>query len=117
MITSEMESIIHYRHSPDEVAELSGAIGPMMNSIRRVSTPWQRMAMKRILAGEFFRAREAINMRNMLIRAVKHSRATLHEIFPLMQAEALSDAQALEDAVKAYWAHFEYLREEVLPTH
>src|SRR5262245_49192108 len=81
MILETMDAVVHYRHTPEEVVDLEMAAIPMMESIRRVSTSWQRTSMKRILGCEFFRAREASSVRNMLIRAVKHSRATLHEIF------------------------------------
>jgi hypothetical protein len=112
-----MESVIHYRHSAEEVVELELAVIPLMDSVKRVST-WQcRASLKRILGCEFFRAREAVAVRNMLLRAVKHARATMHEIFPLMQQEVLIQAQALEDATKRYWVNFDRLREETLPTH
>jgi len=117
MIATNMESVIHYRHSPDEVAELEAAIGPMMRSIRVVATGYNRTSLKKILGCEFFRAREAGAVRNMLLRAVKYSRATLHEIFPLMQQDVLIQAQDLEDATQRYWRNFQRLREETLPTH
>lgn len=117
MIISEMESVIHFRHSPEEVSRLNEAIGPMMSSIRVVARGYDRLSLKRILGGEFFRAHEAASVRNMLLRAVKHSRATLNEYFPLMQQDVLTNAQALEDAVAVYWLQFQYLREEILPTH
>jgi hypothetical protein len=117
MVASIMESVIHYRHSVEEIADLEYAVIPMMDSIKRVSTWQARLSLKRILGCEFFRAREASTVRNMLLRAVKHARATLHEIFPLMQQEVLIQAQALEDATKRYWVNFERLREETIPTH
>ena len=117
MVTQQMESVLHYRHAPEEVVALELATVPMMDSIRRVSTPSQRSSMKRILGCEFFRAREASSVRLMLLRAVKHARATLHEIFPMMQQEVLSQSQDLEDAANRYWRNFQRLREETLPIH
>jgi hypothetical protein len=112
-----MESVVHYRHSPEEVVDLEMATVPMADSIKRVST-WQcRMSMKRILGCEFFRAREASTVRNMLLRAVKFSRAHLDEYFPLMRQDTLMQAQDLEDATNRYWVNFQRLREETLPTH
>src|SRR5262249_1293508 len=116
-VLQQMDAVVHYRHAPEEVVELELAAIPLMESIKRVSTGWQRTAMKRILGCEFFRAREATNMRNMMIRAVTHSRPTLDEFFPTMRQDTLIQAQALEDAIKAYWVSFQRLREETLPTH
>jgi ABC-type molybdate transport system ATPase subunit len=117
MVASNMESIIHYRHSLDEVAELAEACGPMMGSIKVVATGYNRQSLKRIVGCEFFRAREASAVKSMLLRAVKHARATLHEIFPLMQQDVLIKAQNLEDAANRYWANFQRLRQETLPVH
>jgi len=117
MIAATMESVIHYRHSPEEVAELEACIGPMLGSIRVVATGYNRASLKKILGCEFFRAREANAVKSMLLRAVKHSRATLHEIFPMMQQDVLIQAQDLEDATTRYWRNFQRLREETLPTH
>jgi hypothetical protein len=117
MVVEKMDAVIHYRHAPEEIVDLELAIAPLMDSIRRVATKYQRASLKRILGCEFFRAREAATMRNMLIRAVKYSRASLNEYFPLMQQDVLLQAQALEDAVNAYWTNFRYLREEILPVH
>jgi hypothetical protein len=117
MITTEMESVIHYRHVPEEVARLDRAIVPLMGSVRAVASSWDRNSLKRILSCEFFRAREAAAVKSMLLRAVKHCRASLGEYFPSMQRDVLIQAQALEDATKQYWAKFQRLREESLPIH
>ena len=117
MVISTMDAVIHYRHSPEEIIDLEIATIPMMDSIKRVSTGYARQSLKRILGCEFFRAREATNVRNMLIRAVKHSRATLDEFFPMMRQDTLVQAQELEDATNRYWVNFTRLREETLPTH
>jgi hypothetical protein len=117
MITATMESVIHYRHSPEEIIDLEMATIPLMDSIKRVST-WQcRASMKRIVGCEFFRAREATALRNMLLRAVKFCRGHLDELFPLMRQDTLVQAQALEDATNQYWHRFQRLREETLPIH
>lgn len=117
MVLQTMDAVIHYRHAPEEVIDLELATIPMADSIKRVSTWQARTSLKRILGCEFFRAREATTVRNMLIRATKQSRATLNEFFPMMQHDVLLQSQALEDATKRYWANFQRLREESLPTH
>lgn len=117
MITHQMDAIIHYRHAPEEVIGLEMATVPMMDSIKRVSTWQTRASLRRIVNCEFFRAREATTVRNMLLRAVKHSRANLHEIFPMMQQDVLIQAQNLEDTTKRYWVNFQRLREESIPLH
>jgi hypothetical protein len=117
MITTTMDSIIHYRHSPDEVAELAAAIEPMLTHIKAVGGYHARAAMKAILSGEFFRAKDAANVKSMLLRAVKHARAHLHEVFPVFQQEVLVQAQALEDAAVRYSRRFQMLRDETLPVH
>jgi hypothetical protein len=117
MLAQKMESVIHFKHAPEEIIDLELAIPPLADSIRRVST-WQcRSSMKRILNGEFFRAPEANTVKNMLLRAVKFSRAHLDEYFPSMRAEVLEQSQILEDACQRYWRNFERLRQETLPTH
>jgi len=117
MVLAQMDAVVHFRHAPEEVIDLELATVPMMDSIKRVSTWQTRASMKRILGCEFFRVHEARTVKNMLLRAVKYSRANLHEIFPLMQEDVLIQAQALEDAIKRYWIKFERLREEILPSH
>lgn len=117
MDTKEMNAVVHYRHCPEEVAELAGAIVPLNESIRRVSNHYQRQILKAILMGDFFRYQDAAQVKGMLLRAVKHSRATLGEFFPMLQAQALMDAQALEDATNRYWRKFATLREETIPVH
>ena len=117
MITTLMESVIHYRHVPEEVAELDRAVVPLMGSVRAVASTWDRTSLRHILGCQFFRAREAGAVKSMLLRAVKHARANLHEVFPLMQRDVLIQAQRLEDATRHYWANFQRLREESLPIH
>jgi hypothetical protein len=117
MRDSAIHAHIHFQHSSNEVAALDLAIIPMADSIRAVSTQSQRARMRGIIAGEYFRAMHARAMISMLLRAVKHARANLGEVFPTMRAFVLSDAQALEDAVTNYRATFEALKERTLPTH
>jgi hypothetical protein len=116
MRESDIHAHIHFQHAQNEVAGLNEAIIPMADSIRAVSTQGQRAKMRAILAGEYFRAMHARAMISMLLRAVKHARANLGEVFPTMRAFVLSDAQALEDAVTNYRATFEALKERTLPT-
>jgi hypothetical protein len=117
MISTNMESIIHYRHEPDEMADLALAVEPMMTHIKAVGSYQDRGALKAILGGEFFRAGTVSRVKSMLIRAVKHARANLHEVFPIMQQEVLLQAQALEDATVRYGRRFATLRDETLPVH
>ena len=117
MIAQKMDAVIHFKHSCEEVIDLELAIAPLADSIRRVSS-WQcRSSMKKILNGEFFRYKEALSVRDMLLRSVKHSRQTLHEIFPLMQPEVLLQAQTLEDVTRRYWNTFLRLKEETSVRH
>jgi hypothetical protein len=117
MRESDIHAIIHFQHSPNEVAGLNEAIIPMMDNIRAVASEHERTAMRRILAGNYFRAMHARAMTNMLGRAVKHARANLSEYFPPMRAGVLEHVQALEDAVTNYRVTFEALKEHTLPTH
>jgi hypothetical protein len=117
MLTKTMDAVIHFRHSREEIAELEGAIGPMLDQIKRVSTYQDRGALKAMLAGEFFRLKDAVRVRAMLLRSCKHARATLHEYFPMMQSTVVAQAEALEDATARYWRTFERLRQEELPIH
>jgi hypothetical protein len=117
MRESDIHAHILFQHSSNEVAGLNEAIAPMMDNVRAVSTQAQRAKMRAILAGEYFRAMHARAMISMLLRAVKHARAHLGEIFPTMRDFVLTDAQALEDAVTNYRVTFEALKERTLPTH
>jgi hypothetical protein len=117
MDTKEMDTVVHYRFSPDEIAELAQAIVPMADHIKRTGNYHDRGALKALLAGEFVRYRDVQRIKNMLLRSVKHTRATLNEYFPMLQAEMLQSAQDLEDATNRYWRNFARLREETLPTH
>lgn len=117
MDTKEMDAIIHYRHSRDEVAELARAVVPMTDHIKRVGNHHVRGAMKAMLGGEYFRFRDAAQVKSMLLKSVKHMRSTLNEYFPLLHAEMLQNAQNLEDATHRYWRNFARLREETLPVH
>jgi hypothetical protein len=117
MNMKEMDAICYYRHNPEEVEELSRALIPMMEHVRAVSSGFERGTLKLMLGGEFFRLKDANKVKAMLVRAVKHSRATLCEYFPSLQHDVLVNAQLLEDATNRYWRTFDRLREETLPTH
>ena len=117
MVISTIEAIIHFRHAPEEVAELNQAIIPMADHIRAVSSSEQRRIMKSILGGEYFRAHQANRMVTILLNAAKHAKAHLGDYFALLHAEILDNALALEEAALNYRAAFTQLRNETIPTH
>jgi hypothetical protein len=117
MRDSAIDAHIHFQHSSNEVAGLNEAIAPMMDNISAVARQGELAAMRHILDCEYFRVMHARAMISMLLRAVKHARAHLGEIFPTMRNFVLTDAQALEDAVTNYRITFEALKERTLPTH
>jgi hypothetical protein len=117
MIRSSVDAHVHFKHSSEEVAALADAIVPLHDNILAVSSPYERGMMRKILNGHYFRQRDADRMRDMLIRAVKHSRANLQDYFPIMRASVLAQAQELEDAVTEYWADFIAAAIEAQPTH
>jgi hypothetical protein len=117
MRDSDIHAHIHFQHEANEVAALNEAIAPMMEHIRAVARHGEPAAMRHILGGEYFRAMHARAMISMLLRATKHARANLSDYFPILRADVLVQAQALEDAVTNYRATFEALKERTLPTH
>jgi hypothetical protein len=117
MISCEMDCHIHFRHTPEEVAELNQAIIPMADHIRAVSSSEQRRIMTFILGGQYFRARQASRMVTMLLNAAKYAKMHLGDYFPLLHAEILDNALALEEAALNYRADFAVLKNETLPTH
>lgn len=116
MIQQTVDSHIHYKHSPDEVAQLAKAVVPMRDSILAVSAPWERAKMKMILRGDYFRRADALHMKNMLLRAVKHSRANLSDYFVILRQQILKDSQDLEDSAKEYWREFSKESAQKIPT-
>src|ERR1700757_5260406 len=117
MVISTIEAIIHFRHAPEEVAELNQAIIPMADHIHAVSSSEQRRIMKSILGGEYFRARQTTRMVTMLLNAAKYATAHLGDYFPLMHAEILDNALALEEAALNYRVNFAVLKNETIPVH
>ncbi len=113
METASIEATIFYRHSPEEVRALSAATIPMAEHIHTVAPGWP---YKRILNGEYFRAKQAATMRTIFLRAAKHARAHLDDYFPMMRKEIIADAERLEEAVRAYWFAFQKAHGEVVPT-
>jgi hypothetical protein len=112
MIRYEIDAHIQYRHTPEETAALSAAIIPMAEYIRKTAGPPFHGRIKHILAGEYFRWREAVSMKDALLRAVKQARKSLGDYFPNMRQQILVNAQALEDATYAYWTMVQAAREE-----
>jgi hypothetical protein len=117
MIQSVTDAHIHYRHSEEEVAQLAKAVVPLHDAIVAVSSPAQRGKLTTILRGNYFRRGDIVVTRAMLLRAVKYARAHLGDYFPVMRQQLLEDAQALEDALVAYWTQFAEEAHESVPTH
>jgi hypothetical protein len=115
MISTSIESHIHYRHSPEETAELERAIIPMAEHVKAVASPQFRTRIRKILKGEYFRYHEARTMRAVLLRASKHAKANLSEFFPTMRSEVLINAQILENAANAYWEAFRQAQATATP--
>jgi hypothetical protein len=116
MISTSIDAHIHYRHSPEEVADLERAIIPMAENLKAVANPQLRSRIRAILRGEYFRTKEARAMYHSLLRASKHARANLAEYFPTMRSEILINAQLLEDAANAYWEAFRAAQAITTPT-
>jgi hypothetical protein len=117
MIKSEMDCHIHFKHTQEEVAALNKAVIPMRECIRAVGSQSDRAKMRAILGCEYFRARSATTMVGMLVKAAKYAKAHLSDYFPLMRAQILDDALALEEAALDYKAAFAELKNETLPIH
>jgi hypothetical protein len=75
MISTTVDATIHYRHTPAEVADLDAAVVRMGEYIARCSRHEERYRMRQLLQGEYFRHRDAVAMKTMLLRAVKFARA------------------------------------------
>ena len=116
MQAATINATIFFKHSAEEVADVSAAIIPLADHIKSVATPQARKSMRHILNCKYFRAREAKDMRDMLLRAAKHAKAHLGNYFPLMHADILLSAKLLEDATKRYWTNFEYAINDVSPS-
>jgi hypothetical protein len=115
--TSPIDATVFYKHSPEEVAALNAATIPMADHIKAVALSFERSKTKAILAGEYFRAKDAALMRTMLLRAANHARYHLDEFFPMMRNEVITSAEELEEAVLAYWQEFRRLQNEAIPSH
>jgi hypothetical protein len=116
MITTGMDSHIHYRHERHEVARLAKAVEPMMDHIRAVATNGERASMHRILNGTYFRRWQALSVKRMLEKACKYARAHLEDYFPIVRESVMAQTEELENALVAYWANFEFAAAETLPT-
>jgi len=108
-----IEATVFYKHQPDEVQALSAATIPLADHIRAVAPGWP---YKRILNGEYFRAKQAATMRHILLRAANHARAHLDDYFPMMREQIIQDAEVLEEAVADYWREFDRLQNELIPS-
>jgi hypothetical protein len=117
MLKSEIEAHIHFKHLAGEVEALNRAIIPMAECIVAVSSGLERQKMRQILGCNYFRARNAANMTAMLLRASKYAKLHLGDYFPMMRAQILDDALALESAAMEYRSAFDALKNETLPTH
>lgn len=115
MIKKAVEAHVFYKHAPKEVAALSAAVIPLWDHVKAVSGGFDRARMKGIMAGDYFRVKEADRMRCLLLRATRHARAHLSEYFPAMRESIMADATRLEEAVERYWTEFRHLIDEVAP--
>jgi hypothetical protein len=116
VFNSAIEATIFYRHLPEEVRELSEATVPLAEQIRAVASSVVWTQCKAILAGEYFRAKDAAALRIVCLRAARHARAHLEEYFVPMREQVIADAEKLEEATSAYWRTFTKLSSEVVPT-
>lgn len=116
-MVSGVDTHLHFIHQPHEVEELTKAVIPMAEYISAVCQPDERHKLKLIIGCKYFRAKEARKVRDMLLRACKYARANLGDYFPTMQSQILVNSKILEDATNKYWARFERLRDEAVPTY
>jgi Tfp pilus assembly protein PilF len=116
VLTSHIESTIFYRHTKEEVQQLSSAIIPLAEHIRAVAHTNERGKLKAILGCEYFRVRDARAMRALLLRAAKHARAHLDDYFPMMRAEVMTSVEQLEEATETYYRAFVFAQREAIPT-
>ena len=116
MLQTTIDAVIFYRHDPEEVAGLSAAMIPMADHIKAVGSSSDRSKMKLILAGGFFRFKEASRMHTMLKRASRHARQNLADYFPYMREQIMENAERLEVANDLYWDELRHMVNEVLPT-
>jgi hypothetical protein len=115
MLFSTINAITKYQHDLREVEELARAVAPMRTHMK-ASIGWQRReVIDQILKGEEFRYRDAKMMRDSLLKACKHARATMDDYFPMMHQGIMENITTLEDAVKRYWDFFEQAQEEAIP--
>jgi hypothetical protein len=116
MMTATIKATIFYSHKPEEVQALADAIVPMRDHIRAVASGFERGNMNKILSCEYFRAGDAMRMRNMLSRAANYARAHLEEYFPAMRQDVMRSAEELEQATKEYWKDFLEAKEAAIAT-
>jgi len=117
VLTSHIESTIFYRHTPEEVQRLSSAIIPLAEHIGAVAQANERSKLKAILDCGYFRMRDARAMRNLLLRAAKHTRAHLDDYFPMMRAEVMISVELLEETTLAYYRAFVFAQRQAIPTN
>lgn len=115
MFCSSIEATIFYRHQPQEVRALGAATIPLAEHVRAVADGFERHRIKAICGGQYFREKEALHMRNVLLRAAKHARAHLDDYFPMMRDEIIANAERLEEAVAHYWVNFKTLQSATIP--
>lgn len=116
MLTSHIESTIFYRHTQEEIQDLSAAIIPLAEHIKAVAHSSERGKLKTVLACEYFRVRDARAIRYMLLRAANHARAHLDDYFPMMREEVMRSVEHLEEATEAYYRAFVFAQREAIPT-
>jgi hypothetical protein len=117
MIMQDVDAQILFTHQSDEVAALTKAAIPMAEYIAAVARSGEKTKFKAITGCQYFRARDARIVRDMLLRACKYARAHLCDYFPTMQGQIMINAETLENATDWYWADFQRLKEESVPVH
>jgi hypothetical protein len=115
MLSTKIDAHIFYKHAADEVAALNDAMIPMADHVKAVSNGFDRGKMNQILAGEYFRLKEAARMHLVLLRATRHARANLGDYFPYMRQAIMENAERLESATELYWAELTHMVDQVLP--
>jgi hypothetical protein len=116
MLKREIKAHIFYKHDLSEVSALKTAMIPMADHVHAVANGFDRGKMRQIMAGEYFRLKEAERMLNLLRRATRHARANLGDYFPMMREGILENAERLEVAIDIYWGELSHMVNEVMPT-
>lgn len=117
MLSQDIDAHVHFIHSYDEVAALERAAIPMAEYIAIVARSGEKTKLKTITSCQYFRAKDARIVRDMLLRACKYAKVHLGDYFPGMRDQILINAETLENVTNFYWDDFQRSKEETLPIH